>query len=158
MSSLAAEIAETESRIAAIDQGFEERVRTAHAELTSRVLTFALEADKAKAGLRLRLSHLRAAADGSETITDCSTSEQTDVEPVRHPRPTARELILRALRDRGPLSSNVLDTVVISDGGWTKAAADKAKLLSKRDGLTTSAKRIWSITPKGLEEVSKFGP
>lgn len=81
---------------------------------------------------------------------------QSDETPEH--RPSAKELILTALRDRGPLSTSTLDEVIMKEGGWTKLAADKAKMFSKRDGLTTSDKRIWSTLAKGKAELLQIEP
>ena len=159
MSSLADEILETESRIARLDQDLSDEIRRIQDEAGNKVLASVRKSDALKAGLRLRLSHLRAAhADEPEK----AQREDEEVPPGNTPasdegKPTAKELILTALRDRGPLSTNALDEVVMG-AGWSKFAADKAKTLSKRNGFTTSDKRIWSITPKGRNEVSQIGP
>ncbi|MGU3659082.1 hypothetical protein [Methylobacterium fujisawaense] len=159
MNALAAEIAETERQIAAVDRVFEDRIESAQKEMMATIRSAASDADAAKSSLRLRLSHLKAAmADGSQIGAPKSMQQLPELTQGRTSRPTARELILRALRDQGPLSTNALDGIVIQQGGWTKAASDKAKLLAKRDGLATNEKRIWSITAQGEEELSKFGP
>lgn len=158
MSALAAEIAETERQIAAVDRVFEDRIEAAQKEMMATIRSAASQADAAKSSLRLRLSHLKAATtDGAQIELPKSVQHLPEVAKGRSSRATARELILKALRDQGPLSTNALDVVVIQQGRWTKAASDKAKLLAKRDGLATNEKRIWSITTKGEEELSKFG-
>ena len=159
MSSLADEIKETEGRIAHLDQDAAAEIRKVQTEAGDKILAVIKKTDALKAGLRLRLSHLKAAQAGETADPPFESAEASSnaVMLVEEAKPSAKELILTALRDRGPLSSNALDAVVMG-AGWSKFAAEKAKTLSKRNELTTSDKRIWSITAKGKKEISQIGP
>ena len=154
MSYLTDEIADVQRRLEAIDQAIETRVRKIQDDATTAIVQAMRDSDDEKTGLRVKLAHLIAAAGGSGPVERPKTIEaDASLGAAPSTRRTAGETILEELAKQGPLSSNALDKAVMAEG-WSKFAAEKAKVVQKKNGLIINEKRIWSLTPEGQAKVS----
>lgn len=106
--------------------------------------------------LRIRLSGLEVAASASSDqqlstppAVPRGTISRIEYAHEASSRKSAADLILERLANsRNPVPTGDLDSIVIG-GGLTKASADKAKYLLKKNGYATAVKRRWSITDVG---------
>ena len=150
---LSKELKKAQTQLASAGREAEEKIQKIQEKSFAGIREALTDFGKSISALSVRIARLREIQSGETAPRGPhSASAQRRMAKVKSAdsKPSAGELILRALAENGSMPSAALDAVVM-DAGWTKAAAEKSKQILKKHGEVSAQKRVWSITEMGLK-------